>query len=145
MPSILSDLERKLNVVISCDERSAPHRVSTCYYDNELVSYVHKDTLLISNKVNETSMVCNLAKDDLLAQLRWKSSRKRRRSRNSSQKLYDSDSKNKSSVKVLGTRTWEKYFIPSASKVNNDNCKYTMDSAFSSSVVSPLKSLVLSR
>lgn len=142
---ILSDLERKLNVVISCDERSAPHRASTCDYDNELVSYVHKDALLISNTVNETSRVRNLAKDDLLAQLRWKSSRKRKHSRNSSQKLYDGDSKNKSSVKVLGTRTWEKYFIPSASKVDNDNCKYTMDSAFSSSVVSPLTSLVLSR
>ncbi|KAK1386934.1 BAH domain-containing protein [Heracleum sosnowskyi] len=103
------------------------------------------------NKKLETVTCCrsvvarDIVKDDLLAKLKWKTSRKRKRSPNSSQKLCTSETKNKSQIRAFGTRTWEKFYIPSSTKVDHENCKYTREPVFSSTVVSPLSNLVLSR
>jgi len=78
--------------------------------------------------------VRDLSKDDLLVQLRWKSSRKRRRGGGISvQKLRS---------KIISC---ERFLIPTSMKADHENCKYMGDSLFSTSVVSSLSSLVMSR
>lgn len=92
-------------------------------------------------KPNESQAVRDLSKDYLLAQLRWKSSGKRRRGRSPVHKAqFGTNSSNET-----GLRTFEKFFVNSSLKFDPDNCKYASDSHFSSSVVSPLTNLVMSR
>ncbi|KAA8532719.1 hypothetical protein F0562_032752 [Nyssa sinensis] len=123
-----------------------------------VVNTVHKDGLSIKdevgcsnsqvdsvkNKAKELEVVRDLSKDELLAQLKWRSSRKRRRRGNIVQMLHCVNSKNRS-PEAVGMRPYERFFFPSSLKVDNDNCKYVGDFLFSSSVVSPLTSLVMSR
>ena len=92
------------------------------------------------DKVKSVGVVPDLSKD-LCAQLRWKSSRKRRRGGGfSGQKLRSSDNDSRS------TSSDERFLIPLSMKVvDHENCKYIGDSLFSTSVVSPLASLVMSR
>ncbi|XP_059453712.1 uncharacterized protein LOC132184193 isoform X2 [Corylus avellana] len=86
------------------------------------------------DKAKLLEAVRDLSKDDLLAQLRWKSSRKRRRGGGISvQKLRS---------KIISC---ERFLIPTSMKVDHENCKYMGDSLFSTSVVSSLSSLVMSR
>lgn len=83
----------------------------------------------------------DLSKDNLLAQLKWKSSKKRRRGcGTSAQKLHHIDSSD-----VSPARTRERFVIPPSLKLDHENCKYVGDSLFSSSVVPHLTSLVMSR
>ncbi|CAK9186317.1 unnamed protein product [Ilex paraguariensis] len=97
------------------------------------------------DKVKELEVVRDLSKDVLLSQLRWKSSRKRGRGRNSAQKVLYSVSENKSSPEAQRMPTCENFFIPSSLKTDHDNCKYIENPMFSSSVVPSLTSLVMSR
>ncbi|KAE8100746.1 hypothetical protein FH972_018609 [Carpinus fangiana] len=86
------------------------------------------------DKAKLLEAVRDLSKDDLLAQLRWKSSRKRRRGGGISvQKLRS---------KIISC---ERFLISTSMKVDHENCKYMGDSLFSTSVVSSLSSLVMSR
>ncbi|XP_031097491.1 uncharacterized protein LOC116001716 isoform X2 [Ipomoea triloba] len=89
--------------------------------------------------------VHDLSKDNRLAQLRWKTSGKRRRCRSPVNKVRLSFERNQNVTKESGMQIKETLFIPSSLKVDLDNCKYITDSLFNSSVVSPLSSLVMSR
>ncbi|KAM7484543.1 hypothetical protein LguiA_000552 [Lonicera macranthoides] len=157
---ILSCLEKN-PVVISCD--SKPNQVAiSC--NKELVDTADKDSLPTKSEVRITSSsvdsvaeklkdkkyaVRDLLKDDLLAQLKWNSSRKRKNCRNSFKKLHYRvvGKNNKSRSEVLGAQTCEKFFICSSLKVDHDNCSKYIGGGplFSSSVVSPLTNLVMSR
>ncbi|GFZ21409.1 agenet and bromo-adjacent homology (BAH) domain-containing protein [Actinidia rufa] len=96
--SILSDLERKQVVVkASFVERE---KAATCER-RELASVAHNDSLPVKDeigsskyqmnyvmgKAKESEMVCDLLKDPLLEQLKWKTSGKRKRGK-SVQKLH---------------------------------------------------------
>ncbi|KAJ0037847.1 hypothetical protein Pint_23288 [Pistacia integerrima] len=97
-------------------------------------------------KLKNLDLVPDLSKDGLLARLKWKSSRKRRRSGGSSvRKQHYRDHGGKNTSEVIGSGTCERFFIPKTIKVDHDNCKYLSDSLFSPSVVPPLTSLVMSR
>ncbi|KAK2971568.1 hypothetical protein RJ640_017937 [Escallonia rubra] len=146
---ILSDSGRKLGSIKSCDGKADQ---ATCSADKKLVGAVHKKVAcgnptagFGTEKMKDAGMVQDLSKDGSLAQLKWKSSRKRKLSRNSYQNLHHSVIKHKSSSDILGTRTSDRFFIPSSLSVENENCKYGRDSLFGSSVASPLTSLVMSR
>ncbi|MCD9644004.1 hypothetical protein HAX54_031961 [Datura stramonium] len=94
------------------------------------------------NKIEEEPRVVrDLSKDNLLAQLRWKSSGKRRHCRSPAHKVHYGVNKSQNS-RNLETGS-SKFFFPSVI-VDHDNCKYISDSVFTS-VVSPLTSLVMSR
>ncbi|PSR84930.1 DUF724 domain-containing protein [Actinidia chinensis var. chinensis] len=153
--SILYDLERKqVMVKASFVERE---KAATCER-RELASVAHNDSLPVKDeiassksqmdymmgKAKESEMVCDLLKDPLLAQLKWKTSGKRKR-RNSVQKLHYVGDRNSSSPETVGTHTFDSFYIPKSLKADHDDCKYTGDSVFSSSVVSHLTSLVMSR
>ncbi|KAG4165031.1 hypothetical protein ERO13_A13G054100v2 [Gossypium hirsutum] len=86
-------------------------------------------------------VVPDLSKDDLLSRLKWKSSRKRRNT-TCVQKLNYSRNVIKA---TSGLVTCERYINRSSINVDNDNCKYIGDPLFSSSVVPPLTSLVMTR
>lgn len=117
-----------------CDSRALKkHETSSLSPDN------NKD-----EKVKEVDKVPDLLKDDLFAQLKWKSSRKRRRGNGSSVlKLHLIGSDGKSTSSLVGSNACERYLIPSSLMVDHENCKYLGDSLFSSSVVPPLTSLVM--
>lgn len=90
------------------------------------------------DKAKLLEAVRDLSKDDYLARLRWKSSRKRRRGGGISvQKLRSSYNDSK-------IMSCERFLIPTSMKVDHENCKYMGDSLFSTSVVSTLTSLVMS-
>lgn len=94
----------------------------------------------------EVKALPDLSKDKLLAQLRWSSIKKRRRGSGSSghkMHLYNNGGRRLS--EVIGSNSGERYLIPTALKVDHENCKYMGDSLFTSAVVQPLSSLVMSR
>ncbi|XP_050223153.1 uncharacterized protein LOC126673185 isoform X2 [Mercurialis annua] len=94
----------------------------------------------------ELKTVRDLSKDDSLAQLRWKSSKKRRRSGViSNPRLHHNSVDSKSSTKVIKLHPSKRFVIPISLKVDHENCKYAGDSRFSSAVAQPLTSLVMSR
>ncbi|KAL8157459.1 hypothetical protein AgCh_002237 [Apium graveolens] len=136
LTKILSKLDKKLETVRPC-------RSVVC--NDQLHGFDQEGNLLNSSNSDDKFVVRDIVKDDLLAKLKWKTSRKRKRSLNPSQKQCRSENKNKSQIRAFGTRTWEKFYIPSSAKVDHENCKYTRESAFGSTVVSPLSNLVLSR
>ncbi|XP_073302669.1 uncharacterized protein [Primulina huaijiensis] len=89
---------------------------------------------------NDLETIRDLSKDLLLTHLSWKSSGKRRRSRSSVHKLrYGAN------CDYSGMQSFEKSFVRPSLKFDPDNCKYTNDSHFNPSVVSPMTSLVMSR
>ncbi|GFZ16115.1 agenet and bromo-adjacent homology (BAH) domain-containing protein [Actinidia rufa] len=147
--SILSELEMKQIVVKTCDvelEKTATHD------RGQLVNDVHKDNLSLtyeagSHKSWTDSLVDNvhdLSKDAVLAQLKWKSSRKRIRGNSVQKKLhYDGDKKNSSRSEAVGTRGYHSFVFPKSLKVDRDNCKVIGDSPFSSSAIRALTSLVM--
>uniref|UniRef100_A0A5B6ZQB1 BAH domain-containing protein n=1 Tax=Davidia involucrata TaxID=16924 RepID=A0A5B6ZQB1_DAVIN len=151
--SLLSGLDTKLIMV---KPRDGKLDQATICDKRRLVSIIHKDSLSIKDKigcinsqvdsvedkVKEVELARDLTKDELLAQLKWKTSKKRRQRGNSVKKLHCSGNKNEVTV---GMQTCESFFIPTSLKVDHDNCKYIGDSLFSSSVVPPLTSLVMSR
>uniref|UniRef100_A0A5B6ZKT5 BAH domain-containing protein n=1 Tax=Davidia involucrata TaxID=16924 RepID=A0A5B6ZKT5_DAVIN len=151
--SLLSGLDTKQIMV---KPRDGKLDQATICDKRRLVSIIHKDSLSIKDKigcinsqvdsvedkVKEVELARDLTKDELLAQLKWKTSKKRRQRGNSVKKLHYSGNKNEVTV---GMQTCESFFIPTSLKVDHDNCKYIGDSLFSSSVVPPLTSLVMSR
>ncbi|KAJ8774686.1 hypothetical protein K2173_017132 [Erythroxylum novogranatense] len=99
-----------------------------------------------SDKRKYLALFGDLAKDDLLAQLRWKSSRKRKRiSASSGHKMNKIKVGVRRSTDIIGSRTQERFLVPMNLKVDHDNCKYMGDSLFNSTVVPPLTNLVMSR
>ncbi|KAF3431835.1 hypothetical protein FNV43_RR26571 [Rhamnella rubrinervis] len=97
-------------------------------------------------KVEEHEVVMDLSKDNSLTQLKWKSSRKRRRvSGRSVQKMRHIVGNKDGTPDAMVSRTCERFLIPASLKVDHENCKFVGDSLFSSSVVPPLTSLVMSR
>ncbi|KAJ8539200.1 hypothetical protein K7X08_013452 [Anisodus acutangulus] len=94
------------------------------------------------NKIEEPKVVRDLSKDNLLAQLQWKSSGKRRHCRSPVHKVHYGVNKSQNSRDLISGSS-RKFFFPSV-KVDSENCKYISDSVFKS-VVSPLTSLVMSR
>ncbi|KAG6759647.1 hypothetical protein POTOM_036131 [Populus tomentosa] len=94
----------------------------------------------------ELKVVPDLSKDNLLAQLRWRSIKKRRRGSGSSgHKMHPKNNGGRRLSKVIGSNSGERFLIPTALKVDHENCKYMGDSLFTSAVVQPLSSLVMSR
>ncbi|XP_050374418.1 uncharacterized protein LOC126791956 isoform X2 [Argentina anserina] len=94
-------------------------------------------------KVNEVDKVPDLLKDVLFAQLKWKSSRKRRRGNGSSVQKLHFGTGGESTSGLMGSNSCERYLIPSSLMVDHENCKYVGVSIFSSSVAPPLTSLVM--
>lgn len=137
--SILFDREMKqIAVNKTCDvepEKTAmcdTRQIVSSVKDEARGSKSRMDSVAV-DKVKELKVVRDLSKDALLAQLKWKSSGKRRRG-----------DKTRSSPEGVGMRSFDSFFIPKSLKVDHDNCKYMGDSPFSSSVV-PITSLVMSR
>ncbi|KAK8537493.1 hypothetical protein V6N12_043653 [Hibiscus sabdariffa] len=94
-----------------------------------------------NDTAKDESLVPDLAKDDWLSQLKWKSSGKRKRVTSTRvRKLNCSRNLVKSTARSVSS---ERFLIPASLKVDNDNCKYIGDALFSSSVVPPLTSLVM--
>ncbi|CAL5421551.1 unnamed protein product [Camellia sinensis] len=137
--SILSDQEMK-QITVNKTPDVEPEKTGMCDM-RQLVSFVKEEARcsksrmdsVAVDKVKELKVVRDLSKDALLAQLKWKSSGKRRRG-----------DKTRSSPEGVGMRSFDSFFIPKSLKVDHDNCKYMGDSPFSSSVV-PITSLVMSR
>ncbi|CAL1392771.1 unnamed protein product [Linum trigynum] len=95
-------------------------------------------------------VVLDLSKDDFLTQLRWKSSRKRRRGPDGGgtpASDLNINQKNKSTkmslLNIPGPDA--RLLISNALSIDHDNRKYTRDLLFASSAVQPLTSLVMSR
>ncbi|KAI4385930.1 hypothetical protein MLD38_003915 [Melastoma candidum] len=81
----------------------------------------------------------DLSKDDFLAQLKWKASRKRSRSSgSSSQKAHSED--DPSSSPESRPSTLSKFLIESSLKVDRENCKFIGDAVFGPSVVPAITS-----
>ncbi|XP_065880410.1 uncharacterized protein [Euphorbia lathyris] len=98
-----------------------------------------------SGKGSNLEVVCDISKDDTLAQLRWNSSKKRRRSSGSGgQRMHHKTSGSKSWKEVIGSSGCESLRLLTNLKVDHDNCKYMGDSLFGSTA-QPLTSLVMSR
>ncbi|XP_022776966.1 uncharacterized protein LOC111318389 isoform X2 [Durio zibethinus] len=96
-----------------------------------------------NERAKDVGCIPDLSKDDLLSRLKWKSSRKRKRvTATCIQKLNCSRNPIKCTA---GSVNCERFLIPASLKVDNDNCKYIGDPLFSSSVVPPLTSLVMTR
>ncbi|XVF03417.1 hypothetical protein REPUB_Repub04eG0259500 [Reevesia pubescens] len=96
-----------------------------------------------NDRAKFVGLVPDLFKDDLVSQLKWNSFRKRKHVTSTCvQKLNCSRNFMKSTG---GSVTCEKILIPASLKVDNDNCNYMGDPLFSSSVVPPLTSLVMTR
>ncbi|KAF9674110.1 hypothetical protein SADUNF_Sadunf10G0093600 [Salix dunnii] len=94
----------------------------------------------------ELKVVPDLSKDNLLAQLRWRSIKKRRRGSGSSgHRMHHNNNRGRRLSEVFRSNTGERFLIPTALKVDHENCKYMGDSLFTSAVVQPLSSLVMSR
>ncbi|XVF43029.1 hypothetical protein PTKIN_Ptkin02bG0007700 [Pterospermum kingtungense] len=98
---------------------------------------------LRNDRAKDVGLVLDLSKDDLLSQLKWKSSRKRKRG--SATCVPKPNYNRNPSKSTAGSISCERFFIPASLKVENDNCKYMGDPLFSSSVVPPLTSLVMTR
>ncbi|CAK7326553.1 unnamed protein product [Dovyalis caffra] len=94
----------------------------------------------------ESKLVPDLSKDNLLAQLRWSSIKKRRRiSGCSGHKMHHNNNGGRRLSEVIGSNAGERFLIPTALNVDHENCKYMEDSLFASTVLQPLTSLVMSR
>ncbi|KAH6771397.1 hypothetical protein C2S52_016200 [Perilla frutescens var. hirtella] len=81
----------------------------------------------------EPLVIRDLTKDYLLAQLRWRSSGKRRRGRSPPHKAE------------AAFERFDEFFASSPLNLDADNCKSARDSRFSSSVVPAMTNLVMSR
>lgn len=144
--SILSSLKTKQNPPKSYDSKS-----SVVAPPGDGIQSKQADTCLDSerDKPRKSEVVPDLLKDDLFPQLRWSSSRKRRRrSGTSCQKLpCGGDSSNrKRSPKVLESDSSDSFVIPASLKVDHEDYKYGGDpSIFGSTVVPSLTNLVMCR
>ena len=141
--SVLSSLKTKQNPCKSYDSKS------TVVSPGDGLPSKKADTCSNSkrDKPRNSDVVPDLSKDDMLSQLRWKSSRKRRhRSGTSFQKPRRNQSNRKKSPKVPESDDSDSIVIQASLKVDHDDCKCTGDpSIFSSSVVPSLTNLVMCR
>ncbi|XP_057482259.1 uncharacterized protein LOC130769105 [Actinidia eriantha] len=146
--SILSESETKKIVVKPCDVE--PEKTVT-YDGRRLVKGVHKDNLSVKDEAgcHKSRMdflfdnVHDLSKDAVLAQLKWKSSGKRRRGNSVQKQLHYASDRKKSSPEAVGPCGFHNFVLPKSLKVDRDNCKVIGDSPFSSSAIRPLTSLVM--
>ncbi|XP_010263509.1 PREDICTED: uncharacterized protein LOC104601746 [Nelumbo nucifera] len=131
-----------VNTLLQEDDKATCNKTSL---GKEPKTSIHKSTSFSeprdNNQRKEVESVPNLANDGLLAQLKWKSSRKRRRSRESKRYVDGSSS---SSQEEGGSPASERFLIPKPLMVDHENCKYRGDSLFNASIP-PLSSLVMSR
>lgn len=141
--SILTTLKTNQNKGKSTDSKSA--LASTRDGVQSKQSDTSSDTE--RDRLRNPELVSDLMKDDLLFQLRWKTTRKRRRgSRACHRKPPGCPSHRKKSPKVLKLDSSDSFVIPASLKVDHDDCKYGGDpSIFSSSVVPSLTNLVMCR
>ncbi|KAF2317763.1 hypothetical protein GH714_041067 [Hevea brasiliensis] len=96
-----------------------------------------------SDRGRESVVVPDLSKDYFLAQLRWNTSKKRRRgSGNSGTTMHKKQDGGEYSSQVVGSKACEKFILSATRKVDHENCKYIRDALFSSAVAQPLTSLV---
>ncbi|KAI4357834.1 hypothetical protein L6164_001757 [Bauhinia variegata] len=94
---------------------------------------------------SKSVVVPDLLKDGLLYQLRWKSSRKRRRG-SPTRKLQYSETYGRKSPKESQSHASDKFMVPASLKVEHDDYKYRGDpSILGSSVVPSLTNLVMCR
>lgn len=147
VPAVLSSLETNHVLQKSCHSNSAEvtNFEGKSRRKDESVS---KDSCDYSDS-DKDGEVKDLSKDNLLSQLKWKSSKKRRRGSGSTvyrvhrvDTVLHDDAPNGT---VSASRPCERFVIPTSLKVDRENCKYVGDSLFGSSVVPPLTSLVMSR
>lgn len=140
--SILSSLKTKQSSCKSNDSKS------TIASTGDGMQSRHADTCseLESDKHRMPLVIPELLKDDLLSQLRWKSTRKRSQNGSSHLKRQCSDSHRKMSLKFLESDASDKFVFPASLKVDHDDFKYSGDpSVFSSSVVPSLANMVMCR
>lgn len=141
--SILSTLKTEQN---SC--KSTDSRATVSSTRDGAIQSKNSDTCLDSerDRPRKPGVVPDLLKDDLLLQLRWKTTGKRRRGSSGSYQKPQCTSHQKKSPKVLKLDAPDSFVIPASLKVDHDDCKYGGDpSIFSSSVVPSLTSLVMCR
>ncbi|RZB98931.1 uncharacterized protein LOC114422899 isoform X2 [Glycine soja] len=139
--SVLSSLKTKQN---------SNNSQSTGATTRDVIQSGQSDTCLDSDKdrPRKPEVVPDLLKNDLLSQLRWKTTRKRRRgsSATSYQKPQCTDTHQKRSPNVVTSNAPDSFVIPASLKVDHDDCKYVGDpSIFSSSVVPSLTNMVMCR
>ncbi|KAK6134073.1 hypothetical protein DH2020_032170 [Rehmannia glutinosa] len=123
---------------VPCDSRDL---IAPIHIDASTQKVIKMDNST-ANSENESQATTDLSKDYLLARLRWKSSGKRRLSRSPVHKVH---SGNNTTTVDTGLQTLEKFIVNSSLKFDSDICKYASDAHFSSSVVSSLTNLVMSR
>ncbi|KAH8500781.1 hypothetical protein H0E87_015856 [Populus deltoides] len=94
----------------------------------------------------ELKALPDLSKDNLLAQLRWSSIKKRRGGSGSSgHKMHHNNNGGLRLSAVVGSNAGERFLIPTSLKVDHEICKFMGDSLFTCAVVQPLTDLVMSR
>ncbi|KAH1162184.1 hypothetical protein AAZX31_01G075600 [Glycine max] len=144
--SVLSSLKTKQN---SCKSNSNNIQ-STGAITRDGIQFGQSDTCLDSDKdrPRKAEVVPDLLKNVLSSQLRWKTTRKRKRGRSSAsyQKPRCTDTHQKRSPNVMKSNAPDSFLIPASLKVDHDDCKYVGDpSIFSSSVVPSLTNMVMCR
>ncbi|WVZ12179.1 hypothetical protein V8G54_016709 [Vigna mungo] len=138
--SVLSSLKTAQNSSKSNENKS----IAASTRDG--IQHKPSDTCLNSDRDRPKKSV-DLLKDDLLLQLRWMTTRKRRHGSTSYQKPRYTESHRKRSPKVLKSDAPDRFVIPASLKVDHDDCKYGGGdpSIFTSSVVPSLTSMVMCR
>ncbi|KAK7269749.1 hypothetical protein RIF29_22484 [Crotalaria pallida] len=140
--SVLSNLKTKHDPCKSYDNK---YTISSSPKD-VITQSMKTDTCLDSTRDDKPDVSPDLLKDDLLSQLSWKPSRKRRRSIGShSGKLQCNDSDDtKKSPNTPEASASERFTIPASVKVEHDDFKYNGDpSIFGSSSVPSLTNMVM--
>lgn len=145
--SIFSGMESKHFVSKSSDEKPAQNAMCDIERSKkEEAGCASSQLQPESDKLKGLGYVRDLLNDDTLTQLKWRTSRKRRRvSGGSIQKPYVNDNTSKNGSEIMRSHAINRIFIPKSFNVDCENCKYVGDSLFSSSVVPPLTNLVMSR
>ncbi|XP_022135802.1 uncharacterized protein LOC111007667 isoform X2 [Momordica charantia] len=124
--------------VAICDTKQQP--------DEDRIQSIEPRPNSNTGKAKESCTVPDLSKDDSLFKLRWTVSRKRSQPSGSNSLPKHLEDPSKSFPPSLASSSpCERFVIPASMKVDHDNCKYLGDSLFTSSVVPPLSSLVMSR
>ncbi|XP_014520946.1 uncharacterized protein LOC106777733 [Vigna radiata var. radiata] len=138
--SVLSNLKTAQNSSKSNENKSIAGST------RDGIQHKPSDTSLNSDRDRPKKSV-DLLKDDLLLQLRWMTTRKRRHGSTSYQKPRFTESHRKRSPKVLKSNAPDRFVIPASLKVDHDDCKYGGGdpSIFTSSVVPSLTSMVMCR
>ncbi|KAJ8448234.1 hypothetical protein Cgig2_025158 [Carnegiea gigantea] len=112
-----------------------------------------RNLLLDSEQKASGSPIFDLSKDDFLSQLRWRTSKKRKRIY--VPRVEPSGNKRSSPGRTKALENHQEFVVPrnlkaekescKTAKVDRDKCKYISDSILTSSAVPPLTSLVMSR